>query len=142
MYQIEVRINFRAGHRLLPPYKGKCTNVHGEYFGAIFVLEKVTLDENGMLIDFGVVKDKLKNWIDEYLDHAYIYNKNDEVGIYLNKKGFKTYCIGKRNPTAENLAEWLYHVSKNLLKLPVIKVGVIESTETNTAWYCFGWYIQ
>ena len=135
MYRIEVKVSFRAGHRLLPPYEGKCNNIHGEYFTAIFILEKKELDENGMVFDFGVVKNKLKLWIDNNLDHAYIHNTNDEIGRYLKNRGFKVYDIGSENPTAENLARMLYNVAKQGYMLPVVKVGVVESTDTSVAWF-------
>ena len=134
-YQVEVKVSFRSGHRLMPPYKGKCNNVHGEYFTAIFILEQEELDVNGMLIDFGVVKKQLKTWTDDNLDHAYLHNEGDEVGKYLTEKGFKTYSVGPRNPTAENLARMLYGVAKRIINLPVVKVGVVESTETSIAWF-------
>ena len=135
MYQIEVKVSFRAGHRLLPPYKGKCNNVHGEYFTVIFILEKSMLDNNGMVIDFGVVKNQLKTWIDNNLDHAYLYNGSDEIGKYLKSKGMKVYSVGTDNPTAENLARMLYNVAKQGYHLPVVKVGVVESTDTSIAWF-------
>ena len=135
MYQIEIKVSFRAGHRLLPPYKGKCNNVHGEYFTAIFILESKELDINGMVFDFGVVKNQLKIWIDANLDHAYLYNDRDEIGRYLRDKGFKVYSVGADNPTAENLARMLYNVAKRGYNLPVVKVGVVESTDTSIAWF-------
>lgn len=135
MYQVEVKVSFRAGHRLMPPYKGKCNNVHGEYFTAIFILENKELDNNGMLIDFGVIKNQLKTWIDEHLDHAYVHNEEDQVGRYLKAQGFKTYSVGEQNPTAENLAGLLYKLVKLTMGLPVVKVGIVESTETSIAWF-------
>lgn len=138
MYQVEVKVSFRSGHRLMSPYRGKCNNVHGEYFTAIFILEQKDLDGCGMLIDFGVVKNKLKTWIDQNLDHAYIHNSSDEVGRFLRDNGFKVYSIGDENPTAENLAYMLFSLAKSEFNLPVVKVGVVESTETSIAWYTKG----
>jgi 6-pyruvoyl-tetrahydropterin synthase len=102
------------------------------------VLECAELDINGMVFDFGVVKDKLKGWVDANLDHAYIYNDKDEVGKYLRDKGFKVYALADMNPTAENLAVRLYNVAKQRFGLPVIKVGIVESTETSIAWFTKG----
>ena len=135
MYQVEVKVSFRAGHRLMPPYKGKCNNVHGEYFTAIFIVESAGLNEYGMVVDFGVAKKYLKTWIDENLDHAYVHNAEDHIGHFLKSEGFKTYSIGNMNPTAENLAKMLYGMVEQTMNLPIVKVGVVESTETSIAWY-------
>ena len=56
MYQVEVKVNFRAGHRLLPPYQGKCNNVHGEGYTAICIFEKEELNQSDMLMDFKCIK--------------------------------------------------------------------------------------
>ena len=134
MYQIEIKINFRSGHRLIEPYKGKCNNPHGEGYTAMIFFEKETLDNCGMVFDFGDIKRKIKEWINEKWDHAYIHNTNDEVGKYLCKKGFKTFDLGNQNPTAENMAYWLYKLIK-AMKYPIVKVGIIESFEDSIAWY-------
>ena len=133
MYKIEVRVSFRSAHRLLPPYKGHCNHVHGEYYTAIFVFGSKTLDTNGMVFDFGTVKKMLKTWIDEHLDHAYICNKKDDVGVYLEDKGFRVYKIDS-NPTAENLAQLLFNLCIKL-NIPAVKVGVVESSPDSIAWY-------
>jgi 6-pyruvoyltetrahydropterin/6-carboxytetrahydropterin synthase len=83
MYEIEVRVRFRAGHRLIEPYKGKCNNLHGEGYTAICIFNKKELDKNGMIMDFGEIKNKIKQWIDDNWDHAYIHNPKDKVGKYL-----------------------------------------------------------
>ena len=130
-YQVEVKIEFRAGHRLIEPYKGKCNNPHGEGYTAIFIVETDTLDKNGMVMDFGALKKYLSAMIDEEFDHAYIHHVDDVVGKYLKEQGFKTFEM-PCNPTAENIAELLYlFASVEGLK----KVGVIESFSDSIAWY-------
>ena len=133
MYQIEIKISFRSAHRLLPPYKGHCNNVHGEFYTAIFIFGKRVLDSSGMVMDFGKAKKILKTWIDENLDHAYICHKKDDVGGYLKYKGFRVYKMDD-NPTAENLARFLFGLSYKL-NIPAVKVGVVESSPESIAWY-------
>lgn len=132
-YQIETRVNFRAAHRLMPPYKGKCLNAHGEFYQCIFIFEKEELDECGMVIDFGKVKGDIKKLIDEKYDHGYIHKKGDMFGKILKAYKSKTFEM-KTNPTAENIAKLLFD---DIIKLyPFIKkVGVIESSQDNIAWY-------
>lgn len=134
-YTIRVEIRFRAGHRLLPPYQGHCNNVHGEGYTAIIEFESNILDENGMVFDFGQVKKKIKEWIDVNWDHTYIFNEDDEIGYYLYDQGMRVFNIGKQNPTAENMSEYLYNIIKFNITNKVKKVGIIESFEDSIAYY-------
>jgi len=132
-YQIEVKVRFRAGHRLIEPYRGKCNNPHGEGYTAIFVFGTDEVDDRGMVYDFGYVKEKLNKWIKENLDHAYIYCKDDKVGNYMKSQGFRTYEMDD-NPTAENICKLLYNRFESLFE-NLMKVGLIESFDDNIAWY-------
>lgn len=133
-YQIEVKVHFRYGHRLLHPYVGKCNNVHGEGGTAIFIFETNKLDENGMVADFGDIKNKLKKWIDDNLDHAYIHHVADKIGDYLRQHDFKTFVMTEGNPTAELLAKLLYRVAYDV-HTGIKRVGVVESFSDSVAWY-------
>jgi len=134
-YQIKIRIPFRAGHRLIEPYKGKCNNVHGEGFTAIVYLKSEFLNESGMVEDFGFVKKLIKNWIDENWDHAYIHHQNDFIGDFLIKNDLKVFNIGKINPTSETLARYLFMIIKRKISDKVFKVGIVESFEDSIAYY-------
>jgi len=132
-YEIEVRIQFRYGHRLLPPYKGKCNNAHGEGGTAILIFECDKLDRNDMVFDFGEVKKNIKKIIDDNLDHAYLFKTGDEVGKFLKSKKYKVFEFSNQ-PTAENIARFIYDIT--YLFYPQIKrVGSIESFEDSIAWY-------
>jgi len=133
-YTVEVKVSFRAGHRLLPPYSGKCNNPHGEGYTAIIFLSGDQLDERGMILDFGEIKRQIKHWIDEHWDHAYIHNKNDKVGLWLKDNGFRTYSLSQ-NPTAEYMAEILFDIIKLNISKKVVKVGIVESFSDSVAWY-------
>ncbi len=76
--------SFSSAHRL-PHYDGPCHDLHGHTWKAVFVIEG-PVKEDGMVCDFKVVKKLL----DENLpDHQLL---NDWV----------------ENPTAENLAQFLF----------------------------------
>ena len=132
-YKIEVKIRFRYAHRLLPPYKGKCNNVHGEGGTLILIFESNKLDKNDMVFDFGEVKKNIKKLVDDNLDHAYIFKTGDEVGEFLKSKNYKIFEFSNQ-PTAENIARFVYDITS--LFYPQIKrVGSIESFEDSIAWY-------
>lgn len=138
MYELEVRARFRIGHRLVGSYQGRCNNVHGEGITAIFVFQSKTLNKDDMVADFGVVKNIIKGFVDEYFDHAYVYNvlEDDPVGKYLKDSGHRVFPING-NPTSELIARYLHQeVQERLLpELDLVKVGVVESFEDSVAWY-------
>lgn len=132
-YQIEVKVRFRAGHRLLHPYVGKCNNPHGEGYTLICILEKNELDDKGLVLDFGEVKKSIQALVDNKFDHAYMYNKKDDLGKIFKSKGFKVFEM-EGNPTAENMAKMIFEYIVKIFP-SLIKVGVVESFDDSIAWY-------
>ena len=90
-----------------------------------------------MIKDFWNFK-PIKEWIDENRDHAYVWNKNDEVLTYLTDKWFKTYAMDW-NPTAENMSYILYKKANELLTDVVINNLIIYETPTSYAQYSELW---
>lgn len=135
MYKIQIEIQFRAGHRLIAPYEGKCNNMHGEGYTAIIEFQKEELDKNGMVFDFGNIKGMIKEWINEHWDHAYLCNSNDKIGELLEKEEMRTYVFLNENPTAENMARCLYDIIKTQIEVSVSKVGIVESFKDSIAYY-------
>lgn len=93
MYTLRVRSHFDAAH-FLPWHEGKCKNLHGHRWEVEVVIESETLDENGIVMDFSVIKDLLKLVLP---DHCLL---NDWL----------------ENPTAENIAEELFNFITNSLR--------------------------
>ena len=59
--------------------------------------------KQGMLIDYGEIKDAINPIVEQYLDHHYL---NETLNIY---------------PTSENIAKWIYdYLQENL----VFSIGV------------------
>lgn len=100
------RAHFNAAHRL---YRkdwsteknneifGKCNNpnFHGHNYDLIVSVKGEIDQETGYVIDMKVLKDIIKNQIEDYLDH-----KN----LNLDVREFKTL-----NPTAENIVVVIYN---------------------------------
>jgi 6-pyruvoyltetrahydropterin/6-carboxytetrahydropterin synthase len=70
MFALVVRDSFAAAHRL-ESYKGKCETLHGHNFIVEATYEGETLDSDGMLVDFAILKRHLKEVLSE-LDHRYL----------------------------------------------------------------------
>ena len=91
MYLIKVEEAFEAAHNLRG-YDRKCANLHGHNWIIEVEVAGEKLNELGILVDFKDVKRELKKILDEY-DHRYL----NEIPPF-----------DKINPTAENLARFIY----------------------------------
>ncbi len=78
---------FDAAHNLIH-YHGKCERLHGHTYKLKIVLEG-TPDAEGMIMDFGELKEIVNSRVISRLDHSYI---NDII----------------EQPSAENIALWVW----------------------------------
>jgi len=131
MYRVSQEIDFCYGHRLLN-YAGKCRHLHGHNGKAVIVLEGESLDERGMLIDFGDIKRSLCLWIDAELDHRMIL-REDDPAVPLLQALKEPLVLVPHNPTAENIARLIYEFTASQ-GFPVVEVKLWE-TETCYASY-------
>jgi 6-pyruvoyltetrahydropterin/6-carboxytetrahydropterin synthase len=131
MFRITREVSFSYGHRLYP-YEGKCARLHGHNGRLRVTLASGTLDEAGMVVDFGYVKAALSRWLEETLDHRLILQRDDPVVAALRAIGEEVYAVDF-NPTAENLARHVCDYLKSL-GLPVVEVQMQE-TENCSASY-------
>lgn len=96
------KFEFCYGH-CLPNHKGKCKNLHGhngilevEVGGSYFpdMIDTGEFNyEQGMLIDFGDLKDIVNKKVVDVLDHKYLNDVLDPVFL---------------PPTAENICHWIF----------------------------------
>ncbi|PLT30517.1 6-carboxytetrahydropterin synthase QueD [Peribacillus deserti] len=93
---VSKEFTFDAAHHL-HHYEGKCKNLHGHTYKVIFGISGY-LDERGLLIDFGDIKEIWKNEIEIFLDHRYINE-----------------TLPSMNTTAENMVAWIYEKMKDAL---------------------------
>lgn len=131
MYSVTKTIRFCYGHRLLN-YAGKCRYLHGHNGTVEIELESEHLDRQGMVWDFGEIKQVIHTWIDQQLDHKLILCRKDSVVPMLRKLGEPVFLI-EANPTAEAIARLIfdYAVSRGF---PVSAVRLWE-TESSVASY-------
>lgn len=103
------RIEFDAAHRVMQ-HNSKCKMLHGHRYAVEATFLAQELDQLGMVIDFGIIREILGQWIDSNWDHNVILNSKDqELGNQINKiTGQKIYYLNC-NPTAEEMASYLLH---------------------------------
>jgi 6-pyruvoyltetrahydropterin/6-carboxytetrahydropterin synthase len=131
VHRVTKEIHFCYGHRLLN-YNGKCKNLHGHNGKAVITLESSSLDELGMVIDFGELKRVVGRWIDTELDHRMLLHRDDPLVPDLRAAGEPIVTLDV-NPTAENIARLIYAQAQEA-GLPVIEV-VLWETENSFATY-------
>lgn len=126
MYTVVKRLHFCYGHRLLD-YEGKCAHPHGHNAFVEVELSRATLDDCGMVLDFGEVDLALDEFIDTELDHRMLLRHDDPLVAAFRSVGEEPYIM-KFNPTAENIARLLFQQAKKK-GLPVVAVRLWETEQ-------------
>jgi 6-pyruvoyltetrahydropterin/6-carboxytetrahydropterin synthase len=137
------KVEFDAGHRI-PNHASKCRNLHGHRYVLECTVAGPLVDtqgdsSDGMVIDFGILKQIMLDEVAEPWDHALLVWDRDETllqlvrGLELNECGHKTVvlpCI----PTAENLAGYAF----TLLNARLLPTGLtllrVRLYETPNCW--------
>ena len=110
-YRVVRIIDFSYGHRLLD-YEGECRHLHGHNDRVEIEVEAGVTDHRGMVIDFADIRDKVKSWIDDNLDHRMILHRDDPLVPVLEELGEAHYLMDS-NPTAENIAAHIYEMTSS-----------------------------
>jgi len=115
-YTLKVVSDFASAHTLRD-YPGACSRMHGHNWKVEAEVVASKLDQVGMAIDFKQIKASVKELTDT-LDHRYL----NEI------KPFDSI-----NPTAENIAAWLYKGLSDKLNNEYIQVSALTLWETERA---------
>ena len=121
MYEVIITTKFSAAHRLRG-YDGEFERLHGHNWSASVMVEAKELDGMEVGIDFVALKKKT----DEILSRLDYQNIN-EVSPF-----------DKLNPSAENIAKWLYdNLSKemNTENAKVKRVQINETEDSGAAYF-------
>jgi 6-pyruvoyltetrahydropterin/6-carboxytetrahydropterin synthase len=134
MFSVTREITFCYGHRLLN-HDGKCRHLHGHNGRALITLATEQLDRMGMVVDFGVLKRVVGDWIDQALDHKMLLHRDDPALPALRAQGEPVFVMDV-NPTAENIARLIYEYTASQ-GFPVVEVRLWE-TDSAFATYTAG----
>jgi 6-pyruvoyltetrahydropterin/6-carboxytetrahydropterin synthase len=121
MYEVKIVTQFAAAHRL-ENFNGKCESLHGHNWKVEVFLGGKDLDGAGLLMDFGVVKARTKEVLEE-IDHKYL----NELAAFQD-----------RNPSSENLACYLYGRLAAIFTGDRVKVRRVNVWESDTS--CASYY--
>ena len=116
MYELKIVSQVAAAHQLRE-FQGKCEQLHGHNWKIEVYVTGDTLGEDGLLIDFGLIKKDTKKVLEE-LDHN-----------FLNElEPFK-----KENPSSENIARYIYESLSHTLNNDAIRISKVTAWESDTA---------
>lgn len=101
------KIAFDAAHRVIGHHQ-KCKYLHGHRYVLEITAKAENLDQLGMVVDFGELKDLMKGWIDDNFDHNIILSPKDkELGDFVGQYTKQKIYYIHENPTAENIVLYL-----------------------------------
>ena len=115
-YKLKTITEFASAHTLRD-YPGACSRMHGHNWKVELEAIATSLDEVGMGVDFKQMKNAA-NEVGDQMDHRYL---ND-------LEPFKTI-----NPTAENIAAYMFQEISSRLNSDTIKVHAVTLWETDRA---------
>lgn len=116
MFEVTIIKSFSSAH-LLNQIGGKCEELHGHNFKVEVTVAAPDLNECGLLIDFRVVKKWLGVILDQ-MDHKHLNELSNFAGI---------------NPSAENIAKYIYGEMKLKAKQAEVKVARVKVWESENA---------
>lgn len=115
-YQLKVITEFASAHTLRE-YPGACSRMHGHNWKVELEAIATKLDDVGMGVDFKKMKSVARE-VGDRLDHRYLNELEPFTEI---------------NPTAENIAAYLYREISAKLNTDTIKVSAVTLWETERA---------
>jgi 6-pyruvoyltetrahydropterin/6-carboxytetrahydropterin synthase len=128
MHLIRIEIVFDSGHRLLD-YQGKCAYPHGHTYRAEVFVKAASLNSLGLVFDFAELKGRIKAWIDDNWDHAFLVNSRDREliqGLTPAARG-RLYQFQGENPSCEVMSRELYKKVAELCGVAPARVRLWES---------------
>lgn len=146
VFTIRKTFKFEAAHRLMTSFSKKCQQIHGHSYKLELFLQSNELNEDGMMIDFGKLKELFRESLEQF-DHKIVLSVNDEV----RRKLFEAEIEGVHpdlgvilvefNPTAENMAKFFYELLEEEFyaneEIRHIQILAVRVHETETGWAQF-----
>jgi 6-pyruvoyltetrahydropterin/6-carboxytetrahydropterin synthase len=139
--RITKEFKFEMAHAL-HGYDGLCKNIHGHSYRLwVTVKGEVKNDSNspkdGMVMDFGVLKEIIKPAIVDKYDHSLVLNANSPH-VHIDLSAFEKVYFLPYQPTSENLViDFANYIKNNLPTGVELQKVVLSETATSFAeWNC------
>jgi len=130
---------FETAHALAG-YDGKCKNIHGHNYHLYVTvigdaIDNTTHPKNGMVMDFGDLKQIVKKEIVDVFDHATVLNSTTDhkkLGEHLIKQGHKVILTAYQPTSEMMLVDFAKRIKKDLPDL--ISLHSLKLYETATSY--------
>lgn len=130
--RITKRVEFDAGHRV-PLHTSKCRNPHGHRYVVEIEIDG-TVPDDGMVLDYGIMKQALMDRVHDRFDHAMILQSSDVSLIaFLREMRWAVQVIDVA-PTAENLARIIGEDMAKVMPVAVTACTVWETPTSSARW--------
>lgn len=107
------QIEWDMGHRVTN-HLSKCRNLHGHRYKAEIRLEGNLVDikgdsSEGMVMDFGLIKELANKYVHDILDHGFMVWEKDKILVsFFRKNSDQKHILVPFIPTSENIAAWIF----------------------------------
>lgn len=141
--RITKQFDFESAHALYG-YDGKCKNIHGHSYHLHVTVIGTPIDDanhhkNGMVLDFGDLKNLVKEEIVDVFDHAIILNGKSphrDLALTLKDNAHRIVLVDYQ-PTSENM---LFDIADKIKKqLPknvsLHSLKLIETASSYAEWF-------
>lgn len=124
---------FEGSHIVRDCTSTRCSrSVHGHSYKVEVLLESGSLDNGQMVVDFGLMKGTIKDWIDSF-DHCHVmWEKEDIETIEFFKKMNERWIILPCSPSAEMFSVMFFFVIDKILKNTQFNNGESSDVQLNS----------
>ena len=116
MYELKIVSQLAAAHQLRD-FEGQCENLHGHNWKIEVYVTGHALEENGILLDFRVVKQATQKVL-QGLDHKFL----NELAPFK-----------EANPSSENIARYIFESLAKDLNNSKVRVSRVSAWESDSA---------
>lgn len=111
--------DFSCGHRVVG-HENKCKYLHGHNYRVTFHCQAEKLDSLGRVVDFGVIKSTLCDWLEYYWDHKTLLWVKDPLLPLLQHPMLQWAFSSTDDPTALTIdqAEAVVELHSSLVSVP------------------------
>jgi len=139
---ITKEIEIDMGHRVTN-HKSKCASLHGHRYKIEVgvddqVIQTPGSSDEGMVMDFGDLKEVMMDVLDKNFDHGMVLWSKDPFVPAIEADLKTKYHLVAFIPTAENLAQYWFNLLKPRLEERNIKIKHIKVWETPTSTATYG----
>lgn len=149
LYKVTKTFRAEMAHILDASYASECQRLHGHSTKIELSLVNIRLNKDGMVIDFKKLKEMFQPILDK-LDHRCLVTKDTFDAMHPDGTPFDAKSMGfvivGFNPTAENIARWIFESFSQILEeeskktedadcMPILASVTYWETETGRVTY-------